>query len=115
MHAPVSFLARAIDASPTTCSRLTSPRLSIPPPAPHIHLFCADITVNGKLVLQASKGMGFGELALLYDAPRAASVTATSPEVHAWAIDRNTFKQVSLPIRLWVHLYLQAMDMLQLR
>jgi cAMP-dependent protein kinase regulator len=52
-----------------------------------------DITVNGKLVLQGGKGMGFGELALLYDAPRAATVAATS-EVSSWAIDRTTFKQV---------------------
>ncbi len=37
--------------------------------------------------------MAFGELALMYDAPRAATVVATST-VHAWALDRITFKQV---------------------
>jgi CRP-like cAMP-binding protein len=37
--------------------------------------------------------MAFGELALMYDAPRAATVVATSV-VHAWALDRLTFKQV---------------------
>lgn len=38
--------------------------------------------------------MGFGELALLYDGPRAATVTATSAVVEAWAVDRTTFKKV---------------------
>ena len=54
-----------------------------------------DITVDGRQVLQARKGMGFGELALLYDAPRAASVTVTSVDgARTWALDRVTFKQV---------------------
>lgn len=54
-----------------------------------------DIHKDGELVLQVSFGMGFGELALMYDAPRAASVTATS-DVKAWAIDRQSFKQVMM-------------------
>jgi cAMP-dependent protein kinase regulator len=55
-----------------------------------------DILVNGKKVLETGKGKGFGELALLYDAPRAATVIATSDEVHTWAVDRVTFKQVMM-------------------
>jgi hypothetical protein len=51
------------------------------------------ISVGGKPVLEAHRGMGFGELALLYDAPRAATVTASSP-VRCWAIDRETFRKV---------------------
>ncbi len=39
--------------------------------------------------------MGFGELALLYDSPRAATVIATS-DVKTWAIDRVTFKRVMI-------------------
>ncbi len=40
--------------------------------------------------------MGFGELALMYDAPRAATVQAASADVVTWAIDRHTFKQVMI-------------------
>jgi len=54
-----------------------------------------DILVNGKKVFQTGKGKSFGELALLYDAPRAATVVATS-DVHSWAVDRVTFKQVMI-------------------
>lgn len=55
----------------------------------------AEILVNGKKVLQAVKGMGFGELALLYDSPRAATVVASSA-VQTWAIDRVSFKRVMI-------------------
>ena len=58
-----------------------------------LHSGTADIFKDGKLVLQCKPGMGFGELALMYDAPRAATVVATS-NVTTWAIDRVTFKQV---------------------
>ena len=54
-----------------------------------------DIFKDGALVLQCSKGMGFGELALMYDAPRAATVRATS-DVVSWAIDRQSFKRVMM-------------------
>jgi cAMP-dependent protein kinase regulator len=53
------------------------------------------VLVNGKVVLETKEGDSFGELALLYDSPRAATVQVVgdSPVV-AWAIDRVTFKQV---------------------
>lgn len=57
----------------------------------------ADISVNGKgVVLSIRTGSGFGELALLYDAPRAASVVVTSPTLEAWALDRETFQHVTI-------------------
>lgn len=36
-------------------------------------------------------GEGFGELALLYSAPRSASIKAGKPS-HLWYIDRSTFR-----------------------
>lgn len=54
-----------------------------------------DIFKDDELVLKVTFGMGFGELALMYDAPRAATVKATA-DVQAWAIDRIAFKQVMM-------------------
>jgi hypothetical protein len=65
-------------------------------PGEHLYILAAgtcDIFKDGVCVLQCSPGMVFGELALMYDAPRAATVVATSP-VRTWAMDRLTFKQV---------------------
>ena len=65
-------------------------------PGDFMHILAAgtcDIFKGAVRVLQCCPGMVFGELALMYDAPRAATVLATSP-VLTWAIDRLTFKQV---------------------
>lgn len=56
----------------------------------------ADVLVADKVVLSVGPGKGFGELALLYDSPRAATVIATSPALACWAIDRETFKHVTI-------------------
>lgn len=40
------------------------------------------------------KGDGFGELALLYNAPRSASCRSAEKLVEMWVIDRITFKKV---------------------
>lgn len=50
------------------------------------------IIINDEIKKTLKKGEGFGELALLYNAPRSASVKV---KVHCgfWAIDRVTFKK----------------------
>ena len=47
-----------------------------------------DIYVNGAKVVSLTEGASFGELALIYGTPRAATVQATS-WVKLWGIDRN--------------------------
>ena len=47
----------------------------------------------GKKVLDYSAGNSFGELALMYNTPRAASIVATSAVI-LWAMDRNTFRTI---------------------
>lgn len=53
-----------------------------------------DISVIGKgSVMKATKGIAFGELALLQNAPRAATVTAEG-DVTAWQLDILSFKSI---------------------
>eukprot|EP00355_Strombidium_rassoulzadegani_P008281 CAMPEP_0168619014 /NCGR_PEP_ID=MMETSP0449_2-20121227/6379_1 /TAXON_ID=1082188 /ORGANISM="Strombidium rassoulzadegani, Strain ras09" /LENGTH=331 /DNA_ID=CAMNT_0008659927 /DNA_START=201 /DNA_END=1196 /DNA_ORIENTATION=- len=39
-------------------------------------------------------GESFGELALLYNAPRAATITCKSADCELWSLDRNTFNHI---------------------
>lgn len=48
----------------------------------------------GELVRQYSEGDSFGELAILYNAPRAATCVVTSSVVRLWALDRVSFKLI---------------------
>ena len=50
------------------------------------------VTVNGVKVAMREKGTLFGELALMYNSPRAATVTAVSDSV-VWVLDRYTFRR----------------------
>lgn len=52
-----------------------------------------DVLVDGEKVLEITVGGSFGELALMYNTPRAASVVATSDSV-LWAVDRLTFRRI---------------------
>ena len=47
-----------------------------------------------KLVKKYQPGDAFGELALLYNAPRAATITAESDTVITWVLDRETFNHI---------------------
>jgi hypothetical protein len=47
----------------------------------------------GARVLEYTAGSTFGELALMYNAPRAASVVATS-DAALWAMERDTFSNI---------------------
>ena len=47
-----------------------------------------------KLVKEYQSGDAFGELALLYNAPRAATITADSDKVITWVLDRETFNHI---------------------
>ena len=52
-----------------------------------------DFILDGhKHVGHCEAGGCFGELALLYDSPRAVSCVAASPEVVLWKVDRGTFR-----------------------
>ncbi|ODV93203.1 hypothetical protein PACTADRAFT_51820 [Pachysolen tannophilus NRRL Y-2460] len=54
-----------------------------------------DYFVNGVKVGSTGPGSSFGELALMYNSPRAATTIATSNCV-LWALDRLTFKRILL-------------------
>ena len=53
-----------------------------------------DIFVNEVKVVSLGEGGSFGELALIYGTPRAATVTAASNDVKLWGIDRDSYKKV---------------------
>jgi cAMP-dependent protein kinase regulator len=59
----------------------------------------AHIFKDGALVLVCKDGDSFGELALMYDAPRAATVIAKS-EMKLWAMDRLTYKHILMDTTL---------------
>jgi cAMP-dependent protein kinase regulator len=48
-----------------------------------------------KMVKRYEAGESFGELALMYNCPRAATITA-KPNCHLWAMDRMAFRKVLL-------------------
>lgn len=48
----------------------------------------------GKKVAEAKEGGSFGELALMYNAPRAATVVSRSSDCVVWALDRITFRRI---------------------
>jgi len=51
-----------------------------------------DFEIDGEKVLDCGEGGSFGELALLYGAPRAATVRSTSANAVVWAVSRSAFR-----------------------
>ncbi len=51
-----------------------------------------DIIINNEVKKTIKEGEGFGELALLFNAPRSASIKALE-KCGLWGIDRNTFRK----------------------
>ena len=49
--------------------------------------------MNGEKVLNIGEGGSFGELALIYGTPRAATVKAAS-DVKLWGIDRDSYRRI---------------------
>ena len=61
----------------------------------------------GERVGGVGAGGSFGELALMYNAPRAASVVSTSPGV-LWALDRITFRKILMDVYPCITLLMEA-------
>ncbi|XP_062376284.1 cGMP-dependent protein kinase 2 [Sardina pilchardus] len=54
-----------------------------------------EVSQNGKLLGQMRAGTAFGELAILYNCKRTATVTAVA-ESHIWALDRQMFQKIMM-------------------
>ncbi|XP_030627263.1 cGMP-dependent protein kinase 2 [Chanos chanos] len=54
-----------------------------------------DVIQNGKLLGQMRPGTAFGELAILYNCKRTATVKAVT-QSHIWALDRQTFQTIMM-------------------
>lgn len=52
-----------------------------------------EVYVNNQIVLNISEGGSFGELALIYGTPRAATVKAKT-DVKLWGIDRLSYRRI---------------------
>ena len=63
---------------------------------------------RGRLVLSYAQGSTFGELALMYNAPRAASVVATS-DASLWAMERETFSNIVMQTMSQKRAHLQGL------
>eukprot|EP00978_Attheya_sp_CCMP212_P026995 scaffold89909_cov42-Attheya_sp.AAC.1 len=59
-----------------------------------VEMGAVDFQVDGKAVGQALPGHGFGELALLYDCPRAATCITAKANTKLWRVDQVTFRQI---------------------
>lgn len=53
-----------------------------------------DCYIQGRKITHYGAGGSFGELALMYNAPRAATIVATTHDTVLWALDRITFRTI---------------------
>ena len=54
-----------------------------------------EVYVNGEKMVTIGEGGSFGELALIYGTPRAATVKASSSsDVKLWGIDRDSYRRI---------------------
>ena len=53
-----------------------------------------EVYVNGEKVVTIGEGGSFGELALIYGTPRAATVKAHRTDVKLWGIDRDSYRRI---------------------
>jgi CRP-like cAMP-binding protein len=73
-----------------------------------------DVLVNDKKVATRGKGSMFGELALMYNSPRAATVIANRDAI-VWVIDRFTFRRIVTGLTSQkFDLYLQFLNKVEL-
>lgn len=56
-------------------------------------MFCLQVYVNGEWVTSIGEGGSFGELALIYGTPRAATVKAKT-DLKLWGIDRDSYRRI---------------------
>lgn len=60
---------------------------------PTVSLLPLKVYMNGEWVTSIGKGGSFGELALIYGTPRAATVRAKT-DLKLWGIDRDSYRRV---------------------
>eukprot|EP01060_Flectonema_neradi_P000629 TRINITY_DN10399_c0_g1_i1.p1 TRINITY_DN10399_c0_g1~~TRINITY_DN10399_c0_g1_i1.p1 ORF type:complete len:552 (+),score=85.18 TRINITY_DN10399_c0_g1_i1:62-1657(+) len=58
-----------------------------------------DVIIGGKVVAQKSSGVSFGELALMYNTPRSATIRAAS-KTTTWGIDRDTYRNIVMSVSI---------------
>lgn len=78
--------------------RLAANELVFEQNQPAMHFFVLatgrlDVVINGRSVNNIKPGWGFGELALLHDTPRSATIKTLEP-CALWAVDRISFRKM---------------------
>lgn len=77
-----------------TVARTSSVGHVVPDPTCAVaFLVLPQVYVNGEWVTSISEGGSFGELALIYGTPRAATVRAKT-DLKLWGIDRDSYRRI---------------------